>query len=111
MMKERLDPQHVDANRERLWKEHLQRWRESGLTQSAYCRQQGLSRHQFKYWRQKLEPSSEAVVATPTSNLIPVEVEPEPSPLIWSLTLPNGAVFHGSTHDHIDMAKRLLFQR
>lgn len=32
-----------------FWKEHFESWKESGLTQQAYCAREGLSYHSFVY--------------------------------------------------------------
>jgi hypothetical protein len=40
---------------EHEWHRHFDGWRESGLSQSAYCREQNISFHRFRYWRSKLE--------------------------------------------------------
>lgn len=36
-----------------LWKNHLDNWSFSGLTQSEYCRRNDLSRDRFSYWKRK----------------------------------------------------------
>ena len=40
--------------RRAFWQEHLAQWQASGLTQVAYCRQHGLHRNQFGYWKKRL---------------------------------------------------------
>ena len=42
--------------RRSLWQDHLAQWQRSGLTQVAYCRQQGLKVAQFGYWKKRLLP-------------------------------------------------------
>ncbi|MDZ7640642.1 MAG: hypothetical protein U5J62_01235 [Desulfurivibrio sp.] len=44
----------------RFWAAHVAAWQHSGLTQTAYCREYGLSRHAFGWWRRKLETSRQA---------------------------------------------------
>ena len=39
---------------ERQWRDVLARWADSGLTQSAFCRQQELSRASFGWWKREL---------------------------------------------------------
>ncbi|WP_459254585.1 IS66 family insertion sequence element accessory protein TnpA [Xanthomonas euvesicatoria] len=36
------------------WAEHVQAWRVNGLSQVAWCREQGLSLASFGYWRRRL---------------------------------------------------------
>jgi len=38
----------------RFWQPHLDRWAESGLSQSEYCRRHDLSRHRFSYWKARI---------------------------------------------------------
>ena len=40
--------------RRAFWQEHLVQWQASGMTQVAYCRQHGLNRDQFGYWKKRL---------------------------------------------------------
>ena len=40
---------------------HLNTWRETELSQAEYCRQNGLNRHRFGYWKRKLFKKEEAV--------------------------------------------------
>jgi hypothetical protein len=57
-------------DRRRYWKEHIERWRSSGMTQKDYCLGNGLKWSTFHYWRKRLhEP------ATPVS-LIRVSLGP-----------------------------------
>jgi hypothetical protein len=37
-----------------FWAAHLTAWRNSGLSQTRYCEQQGLAIANFTYWRQRL---------------------------------------------------------
>jgi len=40
--------------RGRFWARHLQRWKQSGLSQAQYCRQQQLSAPAFGWWKGQL---------------------------------------------------------
>ena len=53
-----------------FWKGHVDGWRNSGLTQAAYCRQQGLSLPSFGYWRRTLGKA----IASPVSALVPIVI-------------------------------------
>ena len=52
------------------WHEHVQRWRESGLSKGRYCRVHGLSPNRFGYWAKKYPPEVSAEVAPPA--LVPL---------------------------------------
>ena len=49
-----------------FWRRHLAAWRDSGLSQAAYCRRQDVSLPCFGYWRGKLDtvpaPSAQALL-------------------------------------------------
>jgi hypothetical protein len=49
-----------------FWHEHVQRWRESGLSKGRYCRVHGLSPNRFGYWAKKYPPEVSAEVALPS---------------------------------------------
>ena len=68
-----------------FWRRHLAAWRDSGLSQAAYCRRQDISLSSFGYWRGKRD----AVPASPA--LLPLVVSPVPSSMDRiEVTLPNG---------------------
>ncbi|MFB9067826.1 IS66 family insertion sequence element accessory protein TnpA [Pseudofulvimonas gallinarii] len=48
------------------WAAHVAAWQSSGLSQSAYCRRQGLSLASFGYWRRQLRKR------LPTTPVFPV---------------------------------------
>ena len=41
------------TERAHVWQQHITDWEASGVSGSAYCKQQSLVYHQFFYWRQK----------------------------------------------------------
>ena len=45
------------ADKQTYWQTHLDAWRQSGLSQAAYCKQHGLSLSSFGYWlHRRAEP-------------------------------------------------------
>jgi hypothetical protein len=58
------------------WQQHLNRWRDSGLSQVAFCKQHSLAVHNLQYWRKRLLPK-----AGKPNALIPVTVRPPVSSL------------------------------
>ena len=36
-----------------FWKQHIDSWQETGLTQVEYCRQHNLKHHQLVYWKKR----------------------------------------------------------
>ena len=39
---------------ESVWRERLQRYEQSGLRRSEFCRRNNLKEHQLQYWRERL---------------------------------------------------------
>jgi hypothetical protein len=72
--------------RGRLWERRVARWRASGLSMAAYCRQHSLSYWMFVRWRQRIE---RAVTPTTPLTLIPV-VAPTPSGGAITIRLADG---------------------
>lgn len=35
------------------WKQHIDSWQETGLTQAEYCRRYNLKHHQLVYWKKR----------------------------------------------------------
>ncbi len=35
------------------WKQHIDSWQQTGLTQAEYCRKHNLKHHQLVYWRKR----------------------------------------------------------
>jgi transposase-like protein len=62
-----------------LWKPHLTGWRDSGLSQAAYCRQHGLSLKCFAYWRRTLGSTQGVASATTLPAVVPIVVAENPT--------------------------------
>jgi hypothetical protein len=60
----------ASAERQRFWREHVHKWRESGLSMAEYCRSHGLSRDAFIYHRNKF--TQKAPASQPEFALVPV---------------------------------------
>lgn len=99
-----------ESNEETYWREHFTRWRESGLSQSEYCHQAGLSRHRFKYWRRKLEPATlkKRRAKKRGSDFVALQVQPAPLASGLSLSLPNGMVLRGIEAGNVELVSRLV---
>ena len=49
------------TERAHIWQQRITDWQVSGVSGSAYCKQQSLVYHQFVYnWRQKLTPTEDS---------------------------------------------------
>ncbi|MEE9356100.1 MAG: hypothetical protein V3U75_10970 [Methylococcaceae bacterium] len=65
----------TDKHSPTFWREHIEQWQSSGLSQAAYCRQHALIVHQFRYWNYKLRRVERPTVPTATSDFARVQVE------------------------------------
>lgn len=61
------------------WQRHVEAWRESGLSQAAYCHQQGLNRKTFSVWTRRIQGDSSLGKGAPLE-LRPIQLEP-PAPV------------------------------
>ena len=98
----------VVQSREQFWQERIAHWQQSQLTQIAYCRQEGLSIHQLKYWRKKLEPRGET--SARRSAFVPLQLAPGVRDDALRLTLPNGIVVSGISEQNLAVVSRLVAQ-
>jgi hypothetical protein len=55
---------------ERYWREHVESWRKSGLTQTSYARQAGISFRTLGCWKRKFERAQSLCASQP--QVIPV---------------------------------------
>ena len=58
-----------DGERSRFWRNHLDQWSKSGLTQSAYCKANDLKSNRMTYWKNRFKRQSfpvEFVQISPT---------------------------------------------
>jgi transposase-like protein len=61
------------------WRDQVEAWRQSGLSQIAYCVRHDVNIKSFRRWRIKLQQDA----AAPALTLVPVSVTtPQPEPII-----------------------------
>jgi len=60
------------ADKHLFWKQQLDNWRSSGMSQKAYCAQQSLKTSFFSYWVKQLRTEN-----APSSKLIPITIPKE----------------------------------
>ena len=56
---------HIRQNRAARWLAHVEQWRDSGMSKSAYCTAHGLNFSSFRYWLRKSRSASVDVPALP----------------------------------------------
>ena len=75
-----IDTRHfTNQQRATFYKEHVQKWRDSGLNKTSYCREHGLRVDNLRYWDEKFQ-EQEVVEQNPESRLRIVPIKPSQSP-------------------------------
>ena len=68
----------AQSGRREFWQAHVDAWRESGLTQRAYCREHELPEEQLSHWKHRLRKAQRR--ARTRSRLVPIRVLQESTP-------------------------------
>ena len=80
-----IDPEQ----RRRFWKDHIDCWQKSGLTQNAYCLEHDLKPHQLTYWKKRFVNQPTAPIS-----FVPLRFSKNLPPTItgasFTLFTPNG---------------------
>lgn len=50
-------PENKQQNKRAYWRQHIEGWRQSGLSQQDYCQSNDIALATFGYWRRKLKKS------------------------------------------------------
>ena len=95
------------------WKSIISAWRDSGLSQSAFCRKNKLNRPRFTYWRAKIlgktnkgyQPST---TRPDTSAFVPVQTSDNPSEAGLRVNLPNGIILSGINEHNVVLLKAII---
>jgi hypothetical protein len=61
-----------------FWQAHVEAWRESGLTQRAYCRRHELPEGHLSHWKHRLEKAQRRRSAE--TQLVPIRMMEESAP-------------------------------
>jgi hypothetical protein len=61
------------------WKQHIDSWQQTGLTQAEYCRQHNLKHHQMVYWKKRfLNTETEtSFVPIKLEDLLDISTQPD----------------------------------
>jgi hypothetical protein len=65
------------------WKQHIDSWQETGLTQAEYCRRNNLKHHQLVYWKRRFLKTETDVSFVPLKleDLLDIAEQPDHSAL------------------------------
>ncbi len=58
---------YSSGQKRQFWTAHIEQWRQSDLSQSAYCRRHDLDRHRFFYWRRRIFKPKETISFLPVT--------------------------------------------
>ena len=64
-----------------FWNDHIKKWKDSGLSQIDYCRENNLLKHRFTYWKCKNNKKTNPVkfipvIPKPAISLLHSSIEP-----------------------------------
>ena len=61
------------------WKQHIDSWQETGLTQAEYCRRHNLKHHQLVYWKKRFLDTETGVsfVSLKLEDLVDIPAQPD----------------------------------
>jgi len=95
------------------WSPIINAWRDSGLSQSAFCRKNKLNRPQFTYWRAKIlaKPNVECHPSKgsfKTSPFVPVHALDTQSKTGLRVSLPNGVILSGIDKHNVGLLKTIV---
>ena len=99
------------SERKAHWLHHIDNWRCSGLSQSAYCREHSLKSNQLSYWKRKLsipDIEHQPMPGTQASAFIPIRVGCAEVSGGFHLRLPNGCQLSGIEAQHLPTVHQLL---
>jgi hypothetical protein len=65
------------------WKQHIDTWQETGLTQAEYCRRNNLKHHQLVYWKKRFLKAETDVSFVPLKleDLLDIPARPDQATL------------------------------
>jgi len=95
------------------WRPIINAWRDSGLSQTAFCKSRKLSLSQFTYWRAKILAKPEVEChpskgSLGTSPFVPVHALDAQSKTGLRLSLPNGVILSGIDEHNVALLKSIV---
>jgi hypothetical protein len=96
-----------DPSTRQRWQRHLERFRHSGLTASAFCDREGISLASFYAWRRRLQRDAPPQAAD-APRLVPVRPVTPPASAPVELLLPFGCVLRLSPDCDLTWLGQLL---
>jgi len=106
-------PKTFSQSKHNHWKPIISAWRDSGLSQSAFCRKNDLNLPRFSYWRVKILGKTNAghqpSIAKPdASPFVPVYTNDHRSNAGLRINFPNGIFLSGIDEHNIILLKAII---
>ncbi|MBO9484775.1 hypothetical protein, partial [Salinisphaera sp. G21_0] len=96
------------------WLQRIEAWHDSGLSQKAWCRQNGVRPSQFGYWKKKLwtgnTPASSSNTRTAFAPVLLAQRQDQAGQAssVLTVSLPNGLSISGIDHQNLALAGQLI---
>ena len=91
------------------WKQQIEAWKLSSLSQSQFCKIHDLPYHRFVYWRSKFAAVTQSSKDV-SGGFAVVNRRPDSDHGGLTLSLPNGLVLRGICTDNLPLVRQLLDQ-
>lgn len=94
------------SSRSLFWSDHIQVWQSSGMSQSAYCREQGLCPQKFSYWKRKSLTPTGIAPKQVSSGFTRIQVDENSAPdtaFELAVQFPDGTRLLGIPADHLTL--------
>jgi len=110
---EPVKPKSASPSKHDHWKPIINAWRDSGLSQSAFCRKQDLNRPRFTYWRAKIlgktyKGDQPSTTQPDVSAFVPVQTSNYPGASGLRVSLPNGMILSGIDEHNVALLKSII---
>ena len=100
---EQLEKKH------RYWKQHIENWQETGLTQAEYCRRNNFKYHQLVFWKKHLIKTETGVSFVPLNLYDFWDISTQPDSAAFCLVI--NKHFKGDIRSGLDaqLLRQLIF--
>ncbi len=105
-MNDESNPQAVEA----YWKEQVEAWKHTDMSQAKFCQDNGLIYHRFGYWCRKFNGATEPELTKRNGGGFTAVNPKREVDCGLSLSLPNGLVMRGIRAENLPVVRQLLDQ-
>lgn len=97
----------ISQQTEEYWKNHVEAWKTSGLTQAVYCDQNNIKLNQLVYQKSKREGRRQPSVFTPSSGFATVAISSRHDDGL-KLTFSSGIQLSGIDSENFALANHII---